>query len=265
MSPGHERLIHRRQLLVRTGQACLGVAVLGFAAACSNSGAGTPSASGSPPRPKSPSDATPAESAEPAEPVASELRWSRVDLGFVAAYVLVRGREAAVVDTGVGGSAGAIGAVLDRSGSGWAGVRHVILTHKHGDHAGSIGDILDNASRATGYAGADDLADISAPRRLRTLADDDDVFGLRIVATPGHTRGHVAVYDADTRVLVAGDALNNTDGLAGSNPQFTDDRTAAAASVRKLARLHPQTILVGHGAPIEEQAADKLQRLAGSL
>jgi glyoxylase-like metal-dependent hydrolase (beta-lactamase superfamily II) len=267
MNTRNERLIPRRQLLVRTGQAGLGVAVFGFAAACSNPDGGTPSASRSAAPQSSPPDATPdaTVSGDTAGPVASELRWSRVDLGFVAAYVLVRGREAAVVDTGVGGSADAIGAVLDKAGPGWAGVRHVILTHKHGDHAGSIGDVLDNAPRATGYAGADDLADVSAPRRLRALRDDDDVFGLRIIATPGHTRGHVAVYDGGTGVMVAGDALNNMDGLAGSNPQFTDDSTAAKDSVRKLALLRPDTILVGHGAPVEKDAAEMLQRLAGSL
>ena len=65
-------------------------------------------------------------SASPAgeEPAAGELKWSRVELGFVSAYVLVRGNEAAVVDTGVGGSGEAIGTVLDEAGPGWAGVRH---------------------------------------------------------------------------------------------------------------------------------------------
>jgi len=183
----------------------------------------------------------------------------------VAAYVLVRGREAAVVDTGVGGSADEIGAVLDQAGPGWAGVRHVVLTHKHPDHAGSIGDVLTAATRATGYVGADDLAAVDAPRRLTALGDGDEVFGLQVVATPGHTVGHLAVFDPDTEVLVAGDALTNTEGLAGSNPQFTEDKAAAVASVRKLARLTPRTILVGHGEPLTDGAAAALQKLASSL
>jgi glyoxylase-like metal-dependent hydrolase (beta-lactamase superfamily II) len=190
----------------------------------------------------------------PASGGSAGLRWSRVDLGFVAAYVLVRGGQAAVVDTGVAGSADAIGKVLDSAGPGWAGVRHVVLTHKHPDHAGSVG-----------YVGAADLDEVDAPRRLRPLADGDDVFGLRIVATPGHTAGHMAVYDTGSRVLVAGDALNNTDGLAGSNPQFTEDEAAAAGSVRRLAELEPRTILVGHGDPILRGASDALQQLASSV
>ena len=183
----------------------------------------------------------------------------------MSAYVLVRGNEAAVVDTGVGGSADQIGAVLDDAGPGWAGVRHVVLTHKHPDHAGSVGDVADRAAGATLYAGGPDLDAIDAPRRLRAVADGDEVFGLQIVATPGHTAGHVAVFDADTAVLVAGDALNNSDGLTGSNPQFTEDEAAAAASVRKLADLQPRVILVGHGPPVTRSAAAELQQLASSL
>ena len=196
---------------------------------------------------------------------AKGLKWSRVDLGFVAAYVLVRGREAAIVDTGVDGSADAIAEVVDKAGPGWAGVRHVILTHKHPDHAGSVGAVLDAATRAKGYVGAADLPEVDAPRTLTPLRDGDDVFGLRMVATPGHTLGHMAVFDGDNRVLVAGDALTNTDGLAGSNPQFTEDEAAAAASVRKLARLSPRTILVGHGDPVLKDASAMLEKLASSL
>jgi glyoxylase-like metal-dependent hydrolase (beta-lactamase superfamily II) len=200
-----------------------------------------------------------------ASPAATGLAWSRVDLGFVAAYVLVRGMEAAVVDTGVGGSADAIGATLDEAGPGWAGVRHVILTHKHPDHVGSLGDVMATATSAKGYVGAADLASVESPEPLTAVADGDEVFGVRIVGTPGHTAGHVAVFDPSTGVLVAGDALSNTSGLAGSNPQFTEDAAAAARSVKKLATLAPRTILVGHGPPVLDEAAAALDGLAASL
>ena len=251
-------MVGRRWLLTQTSRGAMGIAVLGFAG-CSDASepadnAADPTSSGISP---------PAESGT-AE-AAGGLAWSRVDLGFVAAYVLVRGREAAVVDTGVAGSVDAIGAVLDRAGAGWAGVRHVVLTHKHPDHAGSIGDVLTEAPGATGYVGAADLDEVDAPRRLSPLDDGDDVFGLQIVATPGHTAGHLAVFDADTGVLVAGDALTNPDELMGSSPQFTEDEAAAAASVRKLATLAPRTILVGHGDPVVNDAAAALAQLAESL
>ena len=49
--------------------------------------------------------------------------WTRVNLGFVSAYILVRGGEAAIVDTGVAGSARAIEAALGAVGLDWAARR----------------------------------------------------------------------------------------------------------------------------------------------
>lgn len=253
------RRVGRRWLLVQTGRGAVGIAVLGFAAACSDSGTGAGSSDPAEDE-TSPTQSAPADSG--AAPAGS-MAWSRVNLGFVSAYVLVRGNQAAVVDTGVGGSADAIGQVLDQAGPGWGGVRHVVLTHKHPDHVGSISDVLDAASSATGYIGKADLSEVDAP--LSVLADGDDVFGLQVLATPGHTAGHLSVYDEATGVLVAGDSLTNEGGLAGSNPQFTEDEAAAAASVLKMAKLSPRTILVGHGDPVVDGAAAELEQLASSL
>ena len=255
MSAWSSRRVGRRWLLVQTGRGAVGIAVLGVAA-CSDTG-----------QTSTAEDPPPAEDSEPTESgntkTAGAMSWERVDLDFVSAYVLVRGNEAAVVDTGVGGSAEAVGQVLDTAGPGWAGVRHVVLTHKHDDHAGSISDVLAEATSATGYVGQADLTEVDA--QLSVLGDGDEVFGLQVIATPGHTPGHLAVFDEDTGVLVAGDALNNNEGLAGSSPEFTEDMAAAEASVIKLARLAPRTILVGHGDPITDGAAAALEELASSL
>ena len=256
--------VGRRSFLVGAGRGVLGVAVLGLAGCTADDparDAGGSAQSGS----------------------AGGLAWSRVDLAYVSAYVLVRAGEAVVVDTGVGGSADRIGVALADAGSGWDGVRAVVVTHAHFDHIGSLGDVADRAPDARLYAGAHDLDFISTPpppppdggptsppsfgRRLQAVGDDDEVFGLRVVATPGHTPGHVAVFDPDAGVLVAGDALTNTiDGVLGNSlPEVTEDKAAAAESVRKLAALRPQIILVGHGPPVERAAAAKLRRLASSL
>ena len=200
------------------------------------------------------------------------MTWQRVSLGFVSAYVLARDAEAAVVDTGVAGSAADVAAALELLGLGWNAVGHVILTHSHGDHVGSVGEVLTQAATATGYAGAADIPQITSPRELVAVSDGDTVFGLQIVATPGHTPGHVSVFDSPGRLLVAGDALNGTDamggepgGVAGANPQFTADLVAADDSVRKLASLDVDTILFGHGEPVVGGAVDKLAELAASI
>ena len=188
--------------------------------------------------------------------------WTRVNLGFVSAYLLVRGGEVAIVDTGVSGSEGAIAASLTGIGLGWGDVAHVILTHKHQDHAGSIAAVLGAATGATGYIGSKDLPSVASPRPLTAVDDGDTVFGLRIVGSPGHTIGHVSVLDEAGGVLVAGDALGTRGGtLAGSSPQFTEDTAAAQATIVKLGRLHFETLLVGHGDPIPRGAAAEVAAL----
>ena len=258
--------LSRRKLLFSAGAGVLGVSVLYTLSACSGSDE-TPGGASSGPAPSDPaSGPTSGPASGPASSGPGGIGdWRRVDLSFVSAYVLVRGGEAAVVDLGTGGSAGAIGDALTAAGSGWNAVRHVILTHQHQDHAGGLGDVQPLATAATTYAGEADLSAINSAKPLRPLKDGDEVFGLQIIGTPGHTAGHICVFEPATGVLVAGDALGTTDGLTGSNPQYTADQAQAAASVKKLAQLDVRTILPGHGNPLTTGAAEALQKLAASL
>jgi glyoxylase-like metal-dependent hydrolase (beta-lactamase superfamily II) len=173
----------------------------------------------------------------------------------VSAYVLVRGGEAAVVDTGVAGSEGDIEAALGRAGLGWGSVGHVIVTHLHSDHAGSAAAVLERASAATGYAGADDIPAIRVPRPLVAVADGETVFDLRIVATPGHTRPPLRARPRRRHPRGRGCARTSGGSVVGPNPQFTADMPTALASVDKLAALGFETLLVGHGDPIESGAS----------
>jgi glyoxylase-like metal-dependent hydrolase (beta-lactamase superfamily II) len=184
----------------------------------------------------------------------------------VSAYVLVRAGEATVVDTGNPGDAGDIAATLDGLGIGWNDVSTVILTHLHGDHVGSLGDVMAAAPDAVGYAGAPDIPGIRSPRTLMPVGDGDTVFGLEIIATPGHTPGSIVVRDPVSGLMVAGDALRGEDGgVIGPNPRFTDDMALANESVKKLAELQFETIVFGHGDPVEGGASDQVAALAATL
>jgi glyoxylase-like metal-dependent hydrolase (beta-lactamase superfamily II) len=257
------RVFTRRTFLADLGRGSVALAVVSIAGCAPGSSASggpgaTATASGGP------AGATPAPSTSSAEPsTAGGFDWTRVDLGFVSAYILVRDGEAGIVDTGVPGSAAAIATALGGVGLDWTAVGHVILTHKHDDHAGSAAEVLEAATSATGYAGAEDLAAITSPRDLVAVADGDGVFGLRIVATPGHTPGHVAVLDEIGGILVAGDALGTSGGtVTGPNPQFSEDLAAAKASVAKMGALRFETLLVGHGDPILTGASAEVAKLA---
>ncbi len=264
--------LSRRLFLADLGRGTVALAVLGIAACAPGSRASATASDGSSEASAAPGGGSPEASAASALPSAAAspaagggTTWERVNLGFVSAYVLVRGREAAVVDTGTPGSEGDIAAALERIGLGWDAVGHVIVTHLHNDHAGGLSAVLEAAPDAAGYAGAEDLTGIVSPRQLVALADGEDVFGLTIIATPGHTPGHIAVLDSIGGILVAGDALRtNGGGVSPPGAQFTADMDTALASIGKLGKLEFETLLVGHGDPIEAGASDLVAELAAT-
>ena len=248
-------LLSRRRLLVATGSGVLGLAIVNTVAACS---ADEPAGDSAP-------TATAAASTGSAGPAGSAVGdWQRVSLSFVSAYLLIRGKEVAVVDLGTAGSEDAIGSALRAAGSDWSAVRHVILTHLHDDHVGGLPGVEPKV-KATFYAGAGDAASIISGQPLKPVKEGDEVFGLRIIDTPGHTLGHVSIFDPSTGVLVAGDALRTSSGLESSDPQYTADEAKASASVRKLAALDVKAILPGHGDPLTDGAAEALRKLAAGL
>jgi glyoxylase-like metal-dependent hydrolase (beta-lactamase superfamily II) len=243
------RALGRRWFLVQAGKGVLGVAVLGVAAACSADD----------------DDETGVASGPGLSGSAAGLDWWRVDFAYVSAYVLVRGREAALVDCGFASRVDEIGAVLGAAGTGWDRVRHILITHAHGDHHGGLTEVTARAPGATLYAGAADTESFGKWWPFRPVTDGREVFGLQVIDTPGHTPGHIAVFDSDSRVLVAGDALTNTiDGLRGPMSEYTVDMPTAQESVRRLAALEPHVILFGHGPPVQRDAAAQLRRLASS-
>jgi glyoxylase-like metal-dependent hydrolase (beta-lactamase superfamily II) len=258
--------VSRRTFLVHAGRGTIALAVLGVTGcAPAATASATPQGPATDPPTGSPASEPIASDVPATDPgaVAEAVAWERVDLGFVSAYVLVRGGEAAVVDTGVPGSDDDIAAALERLGLDWGAVGHVVITHQHDDHAGSAAAVLAAAPDAVGYAGAADIPAIAVPRPLVAVADGDTVFGLRVVATPGHTAGHIAVLDEIGGILVAGDALNTSGGtVTGPNPGFTADMATAQTSVATLGGLRFETLLVGHGDPIPSGASAMVAALA---
>ena len=194
------------------------------------------------------------------------MGWVRAELGGVSAYILYRNGEAALIDTGGSGSEAAIGAAMNVVGFDWGSVGHIIITHRHADHQGSLEAGLALTNSSPWYAGADDMIGIRASTEGIAVGDDDSVFDLRIIETPGHTAGHISVLDAAAGVLVSGDALIGANGgVTGASEQFSEDMTLANASVRKLAEFDYEVALFGHGDPVESGADLAVRELAASL
>lgn len=182
----------------------------------------------------------------------------------MSAYLLVRGGEAALVDTGVFDSSDEIEEALTSIGLTWAAVGHVILTHNHGDHIGSIGTVAQRAPAAGIYMGQEDMAGVGGVT-ITPVGDGDTVFNLEIVKTPGHTAGSISVFDPVAGVLVAGDAMDTEGGQPVlPSSRFTADMDEAKRSIVKLGALTFETLLVGHGEPIESGAAALVAELGAA-
>ncbi len=167
-----------------------------------------------------------------------------------------------------------------------------VATHAHGDQVGGSHTIVEEFG-VPAWAGAEDVAacesgkvEAGGPlgpfiRRAgnfpgfpiaRALQDGDPVGpGFVVVATPGHTRGHISLWRERDRLLVTGDVWFNMSlkstrvGLRDPPRSVTLDATANAAAQRRLAALEPEVVCFGHGPVLREDAAAKLAAfVAGS-
>ncbi len=88
--------------------------------------------------------------------------------------------------------------------------------------------------------------------------------GITLLHTPGHTPGHVCLYHAGSRTLIAGDCFNKTpDGILVSSPErLTIDPEAQRNTLKKLAGYDIQTVVCYHGG-VYENAGARIRELAG--
>jgi glyoxylase-like metal-dependent hydrolase (beta-lactamase superfamily II) len=83
---------------------------------------------------------------------------------------------------------------------------------------------------------------------------------LEVIATPGHTPGHLAFRYRDS-VLVVGDAVATWPMFAAGWPGFNLDNAEYRRSLVKLVRLAPDVVCPGHGDAVVEDTAARLRTL----
>lgn len=264
-------MITRRQFIRTAGKGSVAVALIGVAGCSTDEPSGTTLGTTPTTVPATTTNSVAATSTavtattEVTEKGLMSEEWRRVDLGFVSAYVFVRDGEAALIDTGTSGSASQVESTLGDLGLGWSDLSTIVLTHHHGDHVGSLPAIMDAAPEAVAHAGAEDIPNIVSPRPVSALADGDTVFGLEVIATPGHTPGHISILDP-TGVLLAGDAIVGENGGVGGPPaEFTADPDTANASIAKLAGFEYEIIYFGHGEPVAGGGSVQVAEFAAGL
>lgn len=174
----------------------------------------------------------------------------------VRAYLVAHACGLTLVDTGLDPTGEALDTALASADADWSDVSDVVITHAHPDHVGALGHVRAMASGARIHAHpAEGLAG------THSLADGDAVHGLRAIATPGHTAGHLSLVDEDQGALLVGDCLGVMEGhLVRAPAVFTADAQQAEESLRRLASLRGARMLFAHG-PELSNPWDQFDRL----
>lgn len=122
--------------------------------------------------------------------------------------------------------------------------RHLVLNGVPAD----VSEELKNASRA--------MRDFVMPAEPAVQLDGAEtvVLGrrrLRVEWTPGHSPGHVVLFDPAERLLFAGDQLlPNLSPNIGLHPQSTPDPLGEyLEALERIRRMDPARVLPGHGEP----------------
>ncbi|HUO73856.1 MAG TPA: MBL fold metallo-hydrolase [Solirubrobacteraceae bacterium] len=200
-------------------------------------------------------------------------------LHFVNAYLVREDDGFTLIDTTLGGAADGLIAAAQAAGG---AIRRIAITHAHNDHIGSVpaltqrlGDSaqllipeLDSRILAGEHVVEGKLPG-AWPKSFPALAHErisagDRVGSLEVVASPGHTPGHVAFLDTRDRSLIAGDVYTAYGSLAVSNHFYwrfplaapaTWDKAKDLESARALRALEPAVLVVGHGPALPNPSA----------
>ena len=173
-----------------------------------------------------------------------------------ANLLLLPGRHPVLVDSGFVGHAGQTADwVHTRTGQ----LSMVVNTHWHADHVGgnamlqargagiaaSVPDADAVTRRDPGCCQAEYLDQPVAPYTVNQQLRDGQILPLgaaewQVIATPGHTPGHLCLWQPDEQLLIVGDALSDYDvgwvNLALDGP---DVAAIALASLQRLIDLPP--------------------------
>lgn len=186
------------------------------------------------------------------------------------AYVLVDGREAAIVDPGLCKQK-ELEAELGEAGVVLESISRVFLTHAHADHS-SNARFFPHAQLLCSQETLNCLLQKSPTAMFlefcvpffsfkgTALADGAAVhlggFKLRCVNTPGHTQDAACFFEEETKTLFSGDSLFTQ----GSVPRvfYPEGGTELLQSWQKLEKLGAALVAPGHG-PVSKHVARELE------
>jgi len=164
---------------------------------------------------------------------------------------LLRGREPALIDAGVGLAAhvDAVAAALDA-----APLARILITHDHFDHVTGVPALLARWPQAIVVS----QYGMSTSNRQELAADGASIPAgdgvLRAVATPGHSPDHLCFFEESSGDLFCSDLVRRGGTVVIPASQGGNLRQYLA-SLQRMRALAPRRLLPGHGPVIDDPAA----------
>ncbi len=212
-----------------------------------------------------------------------------VPVGAVNAFLIAGPDGLTLIDAGFPDKADVILAAVAKLGRAPADVRHIVLTHAHPDHIGSLAALkratgaetwmhetdAPIAERGSGFRPMTPAPGLLSKVLFAVFARGGDkksvepcaidhrvtggdllpvAGGLRAIHAPGHCAGQIALLWESRGVLFAADACSHVMGLGP--PIGYEDRAEGERSQRKLSALAFDVACFGHGKVLAPKAAE---------
>lgn len=225
----------------------------------------------------------------------------RIGSDMVNVYLIEDERGVTIIDAGIPGQWRDLLAELERIGRSVGDIRGVILTHADTDHLGFAERLRSehgvtifvheaDAAQAIGevkkknpswgkvkvgpllsflwYAGTRGGLKVNPVKEVTTISDGEtlDLPGdPKVIHTPGHSPGSIAIYSAPADALFVGDAMTTRHVLTGvDGPQlspFTLDESQALAALDRWDEIDARWVLPGHGFPWDRGATEAVSQI----
>jgi glyoxylase-like metal-dependent hydrolase (beta-lactamase superfamily II) len=209
---------------------------------------------------------------------------------------LLAGKTLVLIDTGMPQDSVGILQEIAALGRRPQDVSHILITHAHLDHSGSLA-FLKKATRAKVVASSTERDYIAGEKKLWQMNREGiggklfkaalfiaETFfytfqpaavdiacagaekidwngGIQVIATPGHSLGSVSYLLPEKGIIFTGDALSGAPEPRLPPRSGCADYRQALASVKKLAGLKFEICCFGHGKPITSGADEVIKKL----
>lgn len=217
-------------------------------------------------------------------PIAFEFNGQK---NYIYPSLIIMNNELTLVDTGYPNFLPLIENEMMQNGFEVRNLKNIIITHYDDDHIGSLHNFKERypwiniiASQCESNYLSGELKSerlVQAERMLESLPDEEIEFGkwfiqqlknlkhvsvdekvndgdmildntCRVIATPGHTSGHISLYFPSLKSVITGDAaVNENDKLSIANPHFCLHVEKANESLRKIRNLKAERYYCYHG------------------